>query len=150
LIYADPEGEQRAGAESWFILLMIGTGIVVALIAWFVLRRFRGSVMLAALAIGGTVGGWLTWRIGHTIGMAGVIAQERHATDGEIINLPPALRIKSPGNIAFWHGIPYIGGVLLYMALAAVITYAVAALITVSPALNRRKEAPTPELTYDA
>ncbi len=70
-----------------------------------------------------------------------MLAKERHATEGEIINLPPALRIKSTGNIAYWHHMPYIGGVLLYMALAAVITYAIATLITVSPALNRRKPA---------
>jgi hypothetical protein len=150
LLYADPTGEQRAGAESWFVLLMLGTGIVVALATWYGLRRFRGSVTVAALAIGATAAGWLTWRIGHNIGAGAVIAKERHAHDGQIIMLPPALRVKSPGNVATWHGIPYVGGVLLYMALAAVATYVIAVLVTYNPALNRRRPAALPEAPPEA
>jgi hypothetical protein len=144
LLYADPTGEQRAGAESWFVLLMLGTGLVVGLAVWYGLRRFRGSVMVAALGIGATAAGWLTWRIGHNIGAGAVLEKERHAHDGQIILLPPALRVKSPGNVASWHGIPYVGGVLLYMALAAVATYVIAVLVTYSPALNRRRLPPGP------
>jgi hypothetical protein len=140
LFYADPEGEQRAGAEGWFILLTIGTGILVALITWFALRRFRGSVMIAALAIGSTAAGWITWRIGHNIGKSAAMDKARHAADGSIIRLPPDLRARTGGNIAYWHHVPYFGGDLLYMAVAAVATYVVIVAFSVSPGLNRRKQ----------
>ena len=47
--YADPEGEQRAAQEGWFIVLSIVAGILMAILVFFLLRRFRGSVTAAAL-----------------------------------------------------------------------------------------------------
>jgi hypothetical protein len=145
LYYADPEGEQLAGQESWFILLSIGTGILFALITWFALRRFRGPVTVAALALGSVATGWIAWWYGHNIGLAHARDVARHAKDGAIIKLPPALRIKSPGNVAFWHHIPYLGGVILYVAVAALVVYSILAYFNTSPSLEHRRTAqPSP------
>jgi len=141
LYYADPEGEQRAGAESWFIILSFGAGIVLAIIVWVVLRRFRGAIMAFGLGLGSVVTGWLAWRFGHTIGLGAARDAARRAKDGTILRYPPDLRIKSPGNVAHWHSIPYITGDVLYVAVAALGVYLLLVLVSVSPSLGLRRRA---------
>ena len=54
------------------------------------------------------------------------------------------LRIKQAGNIALWHGwLPYLSGVLLYLAIAAIVTYLLIASFTASPSLVTRRRRPT-------
>jgi len=144
LFYAEPEGEQRAAAEGWFIVLSIGAGIVVALVVWFALRRFRGSLTIAGLAIGSTIAGWLAWRFGHNIGRSTANNLARHAKDGTLLKFPPDLRIKPVGNIGQWHGLPYLGGVLLYFAVAAVATYVLIVGFSSSSSLSLRRHRETP------
>jgi hypothetical protein len=139
LLYADPYGEQRAAQESWFILLSIGAGIVLAILCWNFLRRFRGAAMAIALGLGGTVAGWLMWRFGHTIGLAHARAVEQAAKDGQIVLIPPDLRIKQKGDLAFWHHLPYISGDLLYLGIAALATYLLFAAFAASPSLASRR-----------
>lgn len=139
LLYADPEGEQRAAQESWFILLSLGLGIVLALLVWFGLRRFRGSVMVAALAIGSIATGWIAWWYGHNIGRTAAFAKARTAKDGALIKLPPDLRIKPAGNLGHWHGLPYLGGDLLYVAVGSVAVYVILVGFSSNPFLNRRR-----------
>ncbi|HEY2791198.1 MAG TPA: hypothetical protein VGJ28_02515 [Micromonosporaceae bacterium] len=141
LFYADPEGEQRAGAESWFILLSLGTGILLAIIVWFALRRYRGSIMVGALAIGSIATGWIAWWFGHNLGRSHALDVARAAKDGAILQFPPDLRIKSPGNVANWHGVPYLGGVILYVAVAAMAVYAILAGFSMSPSLGLSRKA---------
>jgi hypothetical protein len=135
LYLLEPYGEQRAGQETWFILLSIGTGIVIGIVAWVALRRFRGPLMVIALAVGGIAGGWIAWRFGHNIGRGHALAVAEHARIGDVILVPPDLRIKQGGNIAFWHGLPYLSGVLLYLAIAAIVTYVVIAGFATNPYL---------------
>jgi membrane protein YqaA with SNARE-associated domain len=136
---ADVEGEQRAAEESWYILLSIGAGILLALLAWGLLRRFRGPIMILALGVGGVAGGWLAWWFGRQIGRAHALALARTAKVGTIIEFPVDLRIKQPGNVAWWHSwLPHIGGVLMSLALAAVGTYVTLTLMSTSPSLYAR------------
>jgi hypothetical protein len=136
LFLQQPYGEQRAGQETWFILLSIGAGIVFAIIAWVALRRFRGPLMVVALAVGGIAAGWIAWRFGHNIGRGHALAEARHGKIGQVVLLPPDLRIKQAGNIGLWHGwLPYLSGVLLYLAIAAIVTYLLIASFTASPTL---------------
>jgi len=135
LYLLEPYGEQRAGQETWFILLSIGTGIVIGIIAWAALRRFRGPLMVVALAVGGIAGGWIAWRFGHNIGRGHALSVAEHARVGDVVLVPPDLRIKQGGNIAFWHGLPYLSGVLLYLAIAAIVTYVVIAGFATNPYL---------------
>jgi hypothetical protein len=146
--YADPEGEQLAAQESWFMIITVAAGIILAVIVWFVLRRFRGAWTVLGLGIGSLVCGWLAWRFGHNIGRGHALDLIRHGKDGSIIKFPPNLRIKSGNNIAFWHHIPYIGGDLVYMAVAAVAVYLLIAGFSASPSLGvHRRSAIEPVAT---
>jgi len=140
LFLADVEGEQRAAAEGTFILISIGAGIVLAIVVWIALRRFRGPVTAVALAIGGVGAGWLAWRFGHTIGLGEFHRLARTAAPGSTIQLPPDLRIKQPGNIARWHGIPYVSGDLLYLGISALVGYLLIAGFALSPSLGVRRQ----------
>lgn len=145
LFLQQPYGEQRAGQETWFILLSIGAGVLCAIIAWVALRRFRGPLMVVGLAVGGIAAGWIAWRFGHNIGRGHALAEARHGKIGQVVLVPPDLRIKQAGNIGLWHGwLPYLSGVLLYFAIAAIITYLLIASFTASPMLvgGRRGRAP--------
>jgi len=135
LFLAQPYGEQRAGAETWFMMLSIGAGILIAIIAWLALRRFRGPLMVVALAVGGVAASWLAWRIGHNIGRGHALDLARHGKIGQIVQVPPDLRIKQSGNIAYWHDLPYISGVLLYLAIAAIFVYVLIAAFTANAGL---------------
>jgi hypothetical protein len=144
LFLQQPYGEQRAGQETWFILLSIGAGILFGIIAWVALRRFRGPLMVVALAVGGIAGGWIAWRFGHNIGRGHALAEARGGKIGQVVLIPPDLRIKQAGNIALWHGwLPYLSGVLLYLAIAAIVTYLLIASFTASPSLVTRRRRPT-------
>jgi hypothetical protein len=139
LFLAQPYGEQRAGAETWYIMLSIGAGIIIAIVAWVALRRFRGPLMVAALAVGGIAASWLAWRFGHNIGRGHAREVAAHGKVGQIVLVPPDLRIKQPGNIAYWHRLPYLSGVLLYLAIAAILVYVLIACFTASPNLVARR-----------
>jgi hypothetical protein len=144
--YADPDGEQRAGAEGWFIVLSLGLGVVLGVATWFALRRYRGSITLLGLAVGSVLTGWLAYRFGHNIGRGHAYALARHAKDGTIIQFPPELRIKSPGDVARWHGfVPYIGGDVLYVAVAAVVIYVLITALHTSPTLSLRRAPAQPQ-----
>lgn len=151
LYYADPEGEQRAAQEGWFVLLSIGLGAVLAIVVWIVLRRYRGVVMLAALAIGGGGAGVLAWRFGHNIGRGHAFAVAKTAANGTVIKFPVDLRIK---RLGLWHGLlPYVGGDLLYVAIAATLTYLLLAGFALSPSLGTRPSSPAfplPPLPVDS
>ena len=111
--------------------------------------------MVVALAVGGIAAGWIAWRFGHNIGRGHALAEARHGKIGQVVMIPPDLRIKQTGNIGLWHGwLPYLSGVLLYLAIAAIITYLLIASFTASPRLvgGRRGRAPatTPPHTESA
>src|ERR1051326_5927665 len=110
----DVYGEQRAAQDSLFVLISIGAGILIAVLAWILLRRFRGVPVVAALAIGGGAAGWFMWWIGHNIGRAHAESLRKTAPVGTVLRWPIDLRIKNAGNVATWHGWPvHVGGVLL-------------------------------------
>jgi hypothetical protein len=131
-IYADPEGEQPVGAEGTFVFLMLGAGIVLAILAWLLLRRVRGVEVLLGLALGAAIAGGVAARVGHALG-------HRSAPVGA--HFDAAVRLRA-GYVAFWHGwLPYARGDVLFLALAAVLTYVVLAGFSAYPSLRR----PTPQ-----
>ncbi|MFC7479556.1 DUF2567 domain-containing protein [Luedemannella flava] len=68
--YADAEPEQVIAADGWFMLLGAGAGILLAVIVWLALRRWRGPVLLAGLVLGSLGSAWLAWYVGRHIGLA--------------------------------------------------------------------------------
>jgi hypothetical protein len=137
---ADVEGEQRAAQEGWFIVLSVGSGLVIAIVAYYALRRFRGAFTVTALAIGGAVAGWLAWWFGHNIGRDHALELARTAPIGTLIKFPVDLRIKQPGNVELWHGwFPHVGGVLMYLAIAAVAGYMLISGLSTPPEVKRAR-----------
>ncbi|WP_426506473.1 hypothetical protein ACPPVO_50975 [Dactylosporangium sp. McL0621] len=129
-----PEPEGYWGDEGWFVLMAIGMGIVVALAAWFLLRRYRGPVMLVALVLGSAgasvLGAWL----GNKIGYAHYIDLAEHAPEGTHIFRPVKLRTGT-SSLAFGF-IPWVRGTMLIQGLAAAAVYTGMAGFHVSPTLR--------------
>jgi hypothetical protein len=142
LFYAEPEGNQSAAQESWYVLISIGAGVILAILVWVLLRRFRGPLMMVALALGGLASGWIMWRFGRSIGRAHARDVARSAADGATIKIPVDIRIQRNG---LWHGfLPYVAGSLVYLAIAAIAVYAIIAGFTSYPDLIGRKRSRTP------
>jgi hypothetical protein len=144
LYYVDPMGKQSAGAESWYAIIAIAAGVIIGVLAWVVLRRVRGPLILIALALGGGAAGWIMWRFGRTFGTNRdeAVALARSLPDGTRVNVSPDIRIQRNG---LWHGfLPYIAGNLVYLAIAAVAAYAIIAGFTSHPNLMGRRFQPQP------
>jgi len=127
-VYADPNGEQPIGVEGTYVFITLGTGIVLAILAWALLRRYRGVAVLLGLAVGGVGGGWLTWWYGHSLGRTS-------APVGTRFPAPVNLRVK---EIGLWHHwLPYVRGDLLFLAFAAILTYVLLAGFSPYPSLRK-------------
>jgi hypothetical protein len=60
------ETEAFVAADGRFALISAITGVIAAVVVWNV-RSARGPVSVAALALGGLVGSWLTESVGHVL-----------------------------------------------------------------------------------
>lgn len=137
LFYADPEGSQSAGQEGWYVLISIGAGVILAILAWVLLRRLRGPITMIGLALGGLLSGWIMWRFGRSIGRAAAKETARSAADGTNFKIPVDIRIERNG---LWHGfVPYVAGDLVYLAISAVAVYAIIAGFAAYPDLIARR-----------
>jgi hypothetical protein len=87
-VYADPEPEQAVAADGWFALLGAAAGVVLALLAWVVLRRYRGPAVLLALTVGSLVSAGLALWLGHRIGQAQFAAVRDSAAIGSRLQAP--------------------------------------------------------------
>jgi hypothetical protein len=127
-VYEHPDGEQPIGAEGTYVFLTLGTGLVVAILAWLLLRRYRGPGVLLGLGLGGVAAGVLTWWFGHGIG-------RRTAPLGAHFQAAVNLRVRQVG---LWHHwLPYARGDVLYLALAAILMYVLLAGFSPYPSLRR-------------
>jgi hypothetical protein len=123
--FGDAEPEQWVADEGWFVFLGLGFGVLAAFLVWWLGRRWRGPLLLGAVAVGAIGGGIVAWWIGHRIGLAGYQRALAAAHPGDRLLHPPALRIRELG---WWrHVLPNVGGVLLVEAFAAAVTYTVLA-----------------------
>ncbi len=141
-IYADAEPEEAIAADGVFGLLGAGAGILVALLAWVLLRRYRGVAMLIGLVVGSLVGAWLAWWLGVRLGMAQFEAVRDTAPIGARLEAPLALRLTDLDRDAYWP--PKLTGVVAAQALVAVATYTILAGFSIHPGLRppgRRQDA---------
>ncbi|ASW56008.1 hypothetical protein CIK06_20265 [Plantactinospora sp. KBS50] len=142
-VAAQPEPEEFIAADGWFTLLGLGFGIILAVLAWTLLRRLRGPVTLLALALGGIGAAVLAWRLGRSIGLAGFRRLVESAPTGQTFSKPPDLRA---GGVDWWAGVlPVPHGDLLAPALAAVITYTLLSGWSRWPSLQPEPEPGPPE-----
>ncbi|MDH6132597.1 hypothetical protein P3T37_001982 [Kitasatospora sp. MAA4] len=126
VLYVDPEGEQRAGADSVFALLGAGIGIVTAVAAFLLTRRRGGGIAVAVgLAVGGLAGSVVAWKLGVTLGpTTDVVGHARQVGDGHGFNEALVLGAK---------------GALLVWSMSAMVV-----LLGLSAAFGRREEDPPP------
>jgi hypothetical protein len=121
-LYADTEPEQPVAADGTFLLIGLGLGIVLAIVVWVVLRRYRGAAMLAALSLGSLAGSVLAFWVGHKIGVAQFNAVRGSAPMGAQVGAPVTLGVTDEKFSWRWpHWLP--SGVVAGQALAAAFVY---------------------------
>ena len=120
-IYAESEPEQAVAADGWFIILGAAAGVIFAVLAWMLLRRFRGVSILAGLALGSLVAAVIATWLGHKIGLDQFTAIRDAAAVGDRIEAPLGLRTTDL-DPKQWY-IPKVTGVVAVQALVAVFVY---------------------------
>jgi hypothetical protein len=120
-VYADAEPEQAIAADGWFAILGTLAGVAFAVLAWLLLRRYRGVAMLVGLALGSLVAASLALWLGHKIGFDQFTAARAHAAIGDRVNAPLDLRVTSLDADRWW--IPKLTGVAAVQALVATFVY---------------------------
>jgi hypothetical protein len=129
-----PEPEGYIADEGWFIFIAIGAGILIALLVWFLLRRYRGAAMVAALAVGSVGGSVLAAWLGHRIGLSTYNRLINSAPTGTHIFRPARLRLT---DVGLWFGfIPRVRGIVLIQGLVATALYTACAGFSYSPSLR--------------
>ena len=118
---ASYESDTFFAAEGTFLFLGLGVGLLAGVATWL-LRRYRGPVLLGALVIGCLIGSYLAWQVGSHLGLAHY-DQLLHSTDvGKRFGKPVDLRGR---------------GVLYAQALAGAVIYLVLAAWSARPDLHR-------------
>ncbi|MEY9946918.1 ABC transporter permease [Kitasatospora sp. GAS1066B] len=102
VLYVDPEGEQRAGADGTFVLLGLGFGLVTALAAFLYTRRRGGGIVVAAgLTAGGLVGSLIAMWLGIALGpTSDIVAHAKQVGDGHTFS--EALDLGAKGALLAW------------------------------------------------
>ncbi|GAA2148288.1 hypothetical protein GCM10009760_40120 [Kitasatospora kazusensis] len=100
--YVDPEGEQRAGADTVFALLGLGAGLLTALVAFLLTRRRGGGISVAVgLAAGGLAGSAIAWKLGMRLGPStNVLADAKRAGQG--VDFSAAIELGARGALLVW------------------------------------------------
>jgi hypothetical protein len=91
IVVNDPSPEEYIAAEGWFTLLGFGFGLVVAIVAWLVLRRHRGPGLLLGVTVGALGAAPVAWQLGRQIGLGAYERWRDTATSGATYNAPPDL-----------------------------------------------------------
>ncbi|WP_405619083.1 ABC transporter permease [Streptomyces sp. NBC_01511] len=112
VILKDTEGEEAIGADSTFVLLAVGFGLVsAALVFWF--RRRGGIPLVIGLALGGLLASGLAWLVGRELSPADVVTQARAAGVGATFDAP--LELNAWGALLAWP----VAAMLVHLALTA-------------------------------
>ncbi|GLZ75357.1 hypothetical protein Afil01_01640 [Actinorhabdospora filicis] len=135
--YTTESPEGYIGDDGVFTFIGLGAGLIVALLAWFVLRRFRGPLQATALAVGAIACQIVAWKFGEAFGRAGFEDTLNSARPGDHVYRPPKLLMVNLDWSDAWYALRHwklIGvwddvqlGVLATMALAALFTYTILA-----------------------
>ncbi|MFE2107183.1 hypothetical protein ACFXAF_15100 [Kitasatospora sp. NPDC059463] len=126
ILYGDPEGEQRAGADSVFVLIGLGMGLLTALGAFLVTRKRGGGIAVAVgLAVGGLLASVGAWGLGRWLGPGSDLVAE-------------ARRVGNGGHFQADIDLGAYGAVLAWPMAAMVV------LLALSAAFGKREEDPPP------
>ncbi|WP_432829308.1 hypothetical protein [Dactylosporangium sp. CA-092794] len=130
----EPEPEGYWADDGWFILMSIGMGIILAVAAWLLLRRYRGPIVLAGLVVGSAAASVLGAWLGNKIGYAHYLDLAAHAPVDTHIFRPVKLRTGT-SSLAFGF-LPWVRGTMLIQALATAAVYTALAGFHASPTLR--------------
>ena len=97
IVVNDPSPEQYIAADGWYTLLGLGFGLLVAAVAWLLLRRDRGPFLLLGV-VAGTLGAgyYIAPWIGEMIGRSGYEHWRDIATRGATYMAPPEVHSTGP------------------------------------------------------
>lgn len=112
IVINEQSPEQFVAADGWFTILGFAFGLVVAVVAWLVLRRFRGPWLLVSVTAGTFAASVVAWQIGRLIGLGAYQDWQRTSQLRDTYQAPPDLHAYA---------------VLLVPAFAAVIVLTLAA-----------------------
>ena len=154
-LYADPEPEQPVAADGTFLLVGLGLGIVLAVLVWVLLRRYRGAAMLAALSVGSLACSVLAFWVGHKIGVSQFNAVRGEAPIGAQLSAPVTLRVTDLDPNNPWSIVTVklpktfsikLTGVLAAQALAAAFVYTSLAGFSAFEDLGRHRRRGEPDV----
>jgi hypothetical protein len=91
IVVNDPSPEEFIAAEGWFAVLGLGFGLVVAVLAWLVLRRHRGPGLVLGVTAGTLAAAVVAWQLGRWIGLGAYHAWRDTAATGATFAAPPDL-----------------------------------------------------------
>ena len=97
IVVNDPSPEEYIAADGWYTLLGLGFGLLVAIVAWLVLRRDRGPFLLLGVVLGTLGAGYLVgpW-VGELIGKGAYQHWRETATQGATYLAPPEVHSVGP------------------------------------------------------
>ncbi|GAB3858827.1 DUF2567 domain-containing protein [Dactylosporangium cerinum] len=141
-IEGEPEG--YFADDGWFMIIGAGVGILIAVAAWIILRRYRGPLVLAGLVVGSAAGAALAAWLGNKIGYAHYLDLVEHAPVDTHIFRPAKVRAGDAGLL--YGFIPWVQGSLLIQAVLAAVVYTGLAGFHTSPTLTYDLD-PRPSVT---
>ncbi len=145
LAYAEAAPEQAVAADGWFVILGGAMGLLVAVLAWVLVRRHRGVGILIAVTIGSLAAAYIAWLVGRAIGQA-EFEQFAGAAVGSAVQAPLRLRVTGLDDDAWWR--PLLTGVAAAQPLMAAVAYTTLAAFSARPGLRPEPEAATPVTAY--
>lgn len=142
-VYAQAQPEQPVAADAWFGAIGLVSGLVLAILAWALLRRHRGLPLMVGLVLGSLVGAWLGWRLGVWLDRDAFLSAASAAQVGDHLSAPLSLGMSGLEYNALWP--PKLTGIVLAQPLAVAIAYTTLAGFSTDPRLR-----PAADRTVDA
>jgi hypothetical protein len=101
IVVNDPSPEQYVAADGWYTMLGLGFGLVVAIVAWMVLRKDRGPFLLLSVVAGTLGAGYLVgpW-VGGLVGRGSYHHWQQTAVQGATYSAPPQVHSVGPRLVA--------------------------------------------------
>jgi hypothetical protein len=97
IVVNDPSPEEYIAADGWYTMLGLGFGLLVAIVAWLVMRKDRGPFLLLGVVLGTLGAGYLIapW-IGGLIGRGNYRHWQETAAQGATYLAPPQVHSVGP------------------------------------------------------
>ncbi|MEV6300938.1 hypothetical protein AB0M02_16130 [Actinoplanes sp. NPDC051861] len=97
VVVNDPSPEQYVAADGWYTMLGFGFGVLVAIVAWLVLRRDRGPWLVVAVVVGTSLAAQrVAPFLGELIGRDAYDRWRETATQGATYLAPPEVHAFGP------------------------------------------------------